>query len=148
MREDVEPKSPERTSQVRRIGVYAGVLLAVFLLGLVPMWIKSRGQASSLADAEQQLTLARLQNNLSAAALDARRGDYEPARQAASQFFTALRAEADKEGASALTQAQRAGVEPLFTQRDELITLLARSDPAAADRLSDLYANYRKIVNN
>lgn len=148
MREDVEPKSPERTSPGRRIGVYAGVLLVVFLLGLVPMWIKSRGYASSLADAEQQLTLVRLQNNLSSAALDARRGDYEPARQAASQFFTALRAEADKEGASALTQAQREGVEPLFAQRDELITLLARSDPAAADRLSDLYASYRKIVNH
>ena len=148
MREDVQPESPVRTSPVRRFGVYAGVLLVVFLLGLVPMWIKSRGYASSLADAEQQLTLARIQNNLSSAVIDARRGDYEPARQAASQFFTDLRAEADKAGASALTQAQREGVQPLFTQRDDLITLLARSDPAAADRLSDLYANYRKIVNN
>ena len=147
MREDVQPKTVEPTSPVRRIGVYAVVLLVVFLLGLVPMWIKSRGYASSLADAEQQLTLARLQNNLSSAVIDARRGDYEPARQAASQFFTALRAEADKAGASSLTEAQRAGIEPLFAQRDDLITLLARNDPASADRLSDLYAAYRKIVS-
>lgn len=150
MREEeevVRPRSAEPTSRVRRIGVYAVVLLVVFLLGLVPMWLKSRGYASSLADAEQRLTLARMQNSLSAAAIDARRGDYEPARQAASQFFTDLRAEADKQGASALTQAQREGVQPLFAQRDELITLLARNDPAAADRLSDLHASYRKIVN-
>jgi hypothetical protein len=37
-------------------------------------------------------------------------------------------------------------VQPLFDQRDEIITLLARNDPASADRLSDLYASYRKLV--
>jgi hypothetical protein len=37
-------------------------------------------------------------------------------------------------------------VQPLFAGRDEVITLLARSDPAAADRLSDLFAAYRKAV--
>ena len=31
--------------------------------------------------------------------------------------------------------------------RDELITLLARSDSAAADRLADLFVAYRKIMN-
>jgi len=149
MREDdVQPETVERTSPVRRFGVYAVVLLVVFLLGLVPMWLKSRSYASSLADAEQQLSLARMQNNLSSSVIDARRGDYEPARQAASQFFTDLRAEVDKAGASPLTQPQREGVLPLFAQRDELITLLARNDPAAADRLSDLHASYRKIVSN
>jgi hypothetical protein len=35
----------------------------------------------------------------------------------------------------------------LFAGRDEIITLLARSDPAVADRLSDLYASFRKITN-
>ena len=28
--------------QVRRIAIYAGVLLGVFLLGLVPMWLNAR----------------------------------------------------------------------------------------------------------
>jgi hypothetical protein len=88
-----------------------------------------------------------MQNKLSAAAIDARRGDYEPARQAASQFFSSLREETDKGEASALSQAQRASVLPLFTRRDEIITLLARNDPASADQLSDLYASYRKIMN-
>jgi hypothetical protein len=147
MRDDVQPKQTKTTSFLRRTGIYAAALLVAFMLGFLPMWLKTRGCATSLGEAEQQLGLARMQNKLSAAAIDARRGDYEPARQAASQFFTSLRGETDKGGASALTQAQREGVLPLFTQRDEIITLLSRSDPASADRLSDLYASYRKIMN-
>lgn len=126
----------------------ADALIFVFLLGFVPMWLKARECGSSLAGAENQLNMARLQNNLASAVIDARRGDYEPARQAASQFFTSLRSESDKTDASTLTRAQREGVEPLFTRRDEIITLLARSDPASADRLSDLYVAYRKVMND
>jgi hypothetical protein len=96
--------------------------------------------------AENELSLARLRNMLASAVIDARRGDYEPARQAASQFFTSLQAETDK-AASNLTQAQRTGMQTLFAGRDEIITLLARSDPASADRLSDLYVSYRKIID-
>ena len=158
MNEDVRPKPINQTastpgglhdrkprSLVQRIGIYAAVLLFVFLLGFVPMWLKARGYSSSLESAEQQLTLARIQNTLAAAVIDARRGDYEPARQAASQFFTLLRAEADKGDASSFTGAQKDGMQPLFARRDEIITLLARSDPAAADQLSDLYVAYRKL---
>ena len=97
-------------------------------------------------DAESRLTLAGMQSNLASAVIDARRGDYEPARQAASQFFTSLRAEIDKGETSNFTEAQRAGMQPLFAGRDEIITLLARSDPASADRLSDLYVAYRKAL--
>ena len=152
MSEDVEPGSHKSTpvvrstSLVRRFIIYAGVLLVVFLLGLVPMWLQARASAARLADAERRLTLVGMQGNLASAAIDARRGDYEPARQAVSQFFTSLRAEIDKGDTSYFTQAQRAGVQPLFDGRDEIITLLARSDPASADRLSDLYMAYRKAV--
>ena len=93
------------------------------------------------------MSLAQTQNSLASSVIDARRGDYEPARLAASQFFTSLLAEVNKGDDSALNAAQRAAVQPLFSQRDEIITLLARSDPAAADRLSDLFASYRKIMS-
>ena len=145
--EVVRTRASKLTPTIRRVGIYAAVLLAGLLLGFVPTWVKARQCAASLAEAEQRAGLARLQGQLASAAIDARRGDYESARQAASQFFTSLRAEADRGDASALSPAQRAGVQPLFVERDEIITLLARSDPAAADRLSDLYASYRKIVN-
>jgi len=144
--EDLKPQTPpdKSSSLVRRLGIYAIVLLVVFLLGFVPMWLKARSSRMDLAATEQKLSIAQMQNSLSSAVIDARRGDYEPARVAASQFFTSLLSEVNKGEDSALNVAQRSAVQPLFTQRDELITLLARSDPAAADRLSDLYAIYRK----
>jgi hypothetical protein len=144
MSEDVEPVQRKPTPAVRRFVIYAGVLLVVFLLGFVPVWIQSRSTSAKLADAEQRLTLTGMRGDLASAAIDARRGDYEPARQTASRFFTSLRAEIDKGDASAFTQAQRAAAQPLFDGRDEIITLLARGDPASADRLSDLYVAYRK----
>lgn len=95
---------------------------------------------------ERELQIARIQNTLASAVIDARRGDYERARQAASQFFASLRAESDMGNNSALTQTQRERLHSLFTGRDDLITLLARSDPAAADRLSGLYVSYREMM--
>ena len=147
MSEDVEPGPIKSTTRMRRFIIYGAVLLIVFLLGFVPMWLKARTANSSLVEAVHQLSLVRMQNQLASAVIDARRGDYEPARQAASQFFTSLREEIDKGDTSDLTQAQREGVQVLFAGRDEIITLLARSDPASADRLSDLYVAYRKIMS-
>lgn len=147
MSEDVQPKPVKTTSLMRRVMVYAVLLLLVFLLGFVPMWLKSRECSSSLSEVEHQLSLAGIQNTLASAVIDARRGDYESARQAASDFFTFLRAETNKGVDSALSQAQKDGAQRLFTQRDQIITLLARGDAASADLLSDLYVSYRKLVN-
>lgn len=147
MNEDLQPRPANSSSWMRRYIIYAVVLLVVFLLGLVPMWLKARTAASTLAETEHQLVLSKMQNDIASAVIDARRGDYEPARQALSRFFTSLRAETDKADSSNLTEAQRTSLQPLFAGRDELITLLARSDPAAADRLSDLFLAYRKIMN-
>ena len=148
MSEDVQIQPVKSTPVKQRFIIYAGVLLVIFLLGFVPMWLKARAVTSSLIETEHQLVLVRMQSNLASAVIDARRGDYEPARQAASQFFTTLRAEIDKGDTSNFTQAQRLGMQPLFGGRDEIITLLARSDPASADRLSDLYVAYRKVMNS
>ena len=147
MSDDTQPKPIKADSLTRRVTIYAGLPLVASLLGFVPMWLKYRECSASLSEAEQQLSLARGQNTLGSAVIDARRGDYEPARQAASDFFTSLRTETDRGNESALSQAQREGVQALFNQRDEIITLLARSDPAALDRLSDLYVSYRGIMN-
>ena len=146
MSEEVQREPVKSTPVMRRFVIYGVVLLVAFLLGLVPMWLKARQYAGSLAEAERQLTLVRTQHDLASAAIDARRGEYEPARQAASQFFTSVRAEIDEGDASDLTQAQRQGVTPLLASRDELITLLARSDPASADRLSELYVKSRAAL--
>jgi hypothetical protein len=146
-RDDVQLKPAKSSSLLQRIGIYAALMLVAFLVGFVPMWLKARESGNNLAATERTLGLAQMQNNLASAVIDARRGDYEPARQTASQFYTSLRADLDKGDASSLSEAQRTAAQALFAGRDEIITLLARSDPASADRLSDVYAAYRKIMN-
>lgn len=147
MSTDMQPKPVTTTNRMRRIANYAFLLLVAFLLGFIPMALQLRTSSGELAAAEQQLNLAKIQNSLASAVIDARRGDYEPARQSASSFFTSLRAETDKLNDSALSPAQLEGVRPMSLGQDEIITLLARSDPASADRLSDLYVSYRMMMN-
>ena len=145
---DRERRVPVQVPLGKQLLVYAVILVIGFLLGLVPMWLSARQGARELETTRAELRRTQMQGALSGAALDARRGDYEPARKAMSDFFTALSGELDRGGDSALNQTQQDAVRPLLTQRDELITLLARSDPAAADRLTNLDASYRKAVGS
>lgn len=122
------------------------LVVAVFLLGFIPQWKKARDQSVARVQAEHALTINRLVKDLGSAAIDARRAEYEAARVEASAFFTAAHFEIDQRDASNLTQQQRDALAPLLAPRDELITLLARSDPASADRLSTLYVAVRKAL--
>lgn len=138
---------------VRRALLIAGGVVVAFLVGLVPMWMTARERASALSETENRLAtvqnelrLERLENKLATAALDARRAEYEAARRAASEFFTELRTEVDKAQGSALSEAQKGNVQAVFDPRDEIITLLARSDPASAEKLSDVYFRFRQAL--
>lgn len=132
--------------RVRRGILYGAVLLVVFLLGLVPMWMTARARASERDAAQASLRISSLQNTLANAAIDARRGEYEPARQAASDFFTSLQAEIERGRDSVFNEAQQNSLRSVFAGRDDTITLLARSDPASADRLVDAYVKYRQAI--
>ena len=140
MSENWQSEPVKTTHRIRSFIIHVDVLFLAFLLGFIPMWLKSR-------NAQRQLSLARIANSLAFAAIDARRGDYETARQAASDFFTFLRTEFDREVDSALSRAEMASLQPLLTRRDEIITLLARGDATSADLLSDLYVSYRTSVS-
>ena len=133
-------------NRIRRLFLYAAVLLVVFLAGLVPMWLTSRTHARERDAAQASLKISNLQNSLANAAIDARRGEYEPARLAASDFFTNLGTEIARGPDSVFQEAQRNALRSMFDTRDDTITLLARSDPASADRLVDLYSKYRQAT--
>jgi hypothetical protein len=110
------------------------------------MWLKARGAAAQRDAARRDLRLSQTQVTLASAAIDARRGEYETARQTASDFFTALRTELDAGEDSPFGPRQREAAAPLLGRRDDIITLLARSDPASAERLSELYVSYQAAV--
>jgi hypothetical protein len=142
---DDSTNPPVTVERPKRLGVYATVIFAAFALGFVPMWLVARTRANERDVVQQALRLTQLESGLGAAAIQARRGDYEPAREATSTFYTNLRAELER-SPSGFTEPQREMMPSLLAQRDQLITLLARADPAAADRLADAYVSYRQTT--
>src|SRR5260370_11984376 len=123
----------------RRILLYLVAMAVIFLAGYTPPWLRLRDQTALREKAEHALTVTRIVKDLGSAAIDARRGAYQPARQGASALFTAANFEMDQRDRSALPETQRKELAPLLGSRDEIITLLARNDPASAGRLSHWY---------
>lgn len=131
----------------RRIASYVTLAMGFFLLGFVPMWFKANSAIEQRDAAQREVRLSQLENTLAAAMVDVQRGEFEPARQITSDFYTNLRSQLDAGSASVFTPAQREKLKPLLGARDDVITLLARSDPAAADRLFAIYSSYNKLTS-
>jgi hypothetical protein len=142
---DTNDGLPAKKPLVRRAAIYAAVIVAAFLAGLVPMWMSARERATERDAAQQALRLTQIENVAGAAAIQARRGSYEPAREAASTFYTLLVSELDR-AESGFPAPQHDALRTLLAERDEIITLLARGDPSAAERLAATYVSYRQAT--
>ena len=114
----------------------------------MPIWFRATRAIEQRDAAQRVVRLGQLENTLAAALIDVQRGEFEPARQRTNDFYTNLRRQVDAVDTSVFTPFQRERLRSLLVERDELITLLARSDPAAKDRLFSVYATYNKLVNN
>ncbi len=136
---------PVKNRRVQRFATHATVVFAAALVGFVPMWLTARTRAHERDAAQQALRLTQIENTLAAAAIQAGRGEYEPAREAASTFYTSLNAELDRPD-SGLAPHARDALQTLLAERDQMITLLARSDSAAAARLANSYIAYRQAA--
>lgn len=132
-------------SRVRRASLYLAALAVAFLIGFVPMWLQARMQLSETRGLQAQLNVMRLENTLAAAALLARRGEYDPARDAMTRFYSDLRVQLDHPN-SVFGPEQKEGLRAALSGRDEVITLLARNDPASAERLAALYMTQRPLL--
>ena len=132
----------------KRVALYATIAAGFFLLGFGPMWFKTGAAIEQRDAAQRAVRLAQLHNTLATAVIDAQRGQFEPARQLTSEFYTNLRRQIDSNSGSLFTPPQREGLTSLLSERDELITLLARSDPASEERLFNVYSTYSRVMNN
>ena len=128
--------------QSKRIKTYGICFLAGLLLALIPLGIRLVQTQRERDALQQQLRVANLEMNLSSAAVMARHGDYTAARDAASRFFTDATQSVDS-GDKMLTAAQLSYLQSVLADRDALITLLARGDPAGAERSTALYVAHR-----
>lgn len=139
----------EKNEMLKKIAIIGGALLIAFLLGFIPMWLSAQSAKNERDAAIETLRPSVLQNDLATAAINARRGEYEPARKQMSDFYVALRNEFDRDDKeSAFDRTQRENLQPILAQRDELITMLARGDAASADRLSEMYFAFVQTKNS
>ena len=130
----------------QRIALYLSLALGFFLLGFLPTWFKADTAIEQRDAAQREVRLRQLESALSAATIDVQRGEFEPARQTMSEFYTNLRVQLDARNNSIFSEMQRERLHTFLTERDDVITLLARSDSAAADRLFLMYSSYKKAV--
>lgn len=123
---------------LKRLSIVGGIAIVSFLLGFLPVWLSARGYENERNAAVKTLRPSVLQNNLATATINTRRGEFEQARQQMSDFFTDLRIEFDLDE-TAFSPQHRESIQQILAQRDEIITLLARNDSAAVDRLTNIY---------
>jgi hypothetical protein len=141
--ERIDTDRPMVRTASKRWLIWPALVVAAFLAGLLPMWYSRYYLSQEFDKAKVDLVRQQNLNSLSAAAVYARRGEYETARQNASKFFTDMQAEMDNAASKVLTPQDRMQLPQLLASRDDIITLLSRADPAAAERLSNLYVDYR-----
>lgn len=135
-----------RSNTMKKVGIWAAILLVVFLLGFIPMWLQKR-EASNLQIATQrQLDRTEIKGLLTAAIVEARRGEYESARQLTSDFYTRLRAQIDDTSGITYSSDERGKLNSVFADRDATITMLAQRDPASSEKLTQMYIAYQTAV--
>lgn len=99
-------------------------------------------QVEARADSlELRLTLQELGNTLATAVMQATYGNYEPARRAASDFFTGLQQEAAN-----LPAGGGRDIRAVLAERDATITALSRGEPQSRDVLANLFIRYRRAT--
>lgn len=119
------------------VGGIAMVVVA-FLIGFGWQFTRARALDEELSRTTTTLTFKNLEATLAAATIEAFRGNYEIARQLASQFFTALQNDMEQAPADKRTE-----LNAILGQRDVIITAASRADPQTASLLGQLYSTYR-----
>ncbi len=140
-----EPAATPAAPRSRPIKIYGIWFLAGLLIGLIPTGVRLFQTQRERDALDQQLRVANLEMNLSSAAVLARHGDYTAARDSASRFFSDARQAIDSRD-HRLTAAQLSYLQSALAERDALITLLARGDPAGAERLTTMYVAHRAAL--
>ncbi len=127
-------------SRVPRLVWYALALLAAFALGALWQYAGARRGEAALGTAQSALAEARLETTLASAVIEVQRGNYERGRQLTSDFFTGLQRHL------ATAPPEAAALRPLYAQRDNVITVLSRNDPASAGLLSRALTDFRAAI--
>jgi hypothetical protein len=125
-----------------RIIVVIILLVAAFLAGFVPQYIKVKRLENELSVARQESALAELRDLAGLAFVQTSQKNYGLAAATSNRFFTRTR-----EVANQLPDAnERKALEDLLASQDKITAELAKGDPAALADLQALFDMTRQAA--
>lgn len=144
---DVKIKEKSGSGKIVKLAVICAVVIIAFLVGFVPMMVQKWKVQDELTSTQKQLRRSEIKGLLTTAIVEAKRGEYEQARQNASSFFTRLDVEQKAEEDARFLKAEEVSkLGAIFTERDAIITMLAQRDPASVERLTNIYSAFMEAT--
>ncbi len=122
-----------------KVVVAAIVLIAVFLIGFVPQYLRARRLIRELRDARQETAGAAIRDLAALAYVQANQKNYGLAAETSTRFFNRAREVANQMA----DPNRRKGLEDALTLRDRITAELAKGDPAVIGDLQDLFLKTR-----
>ncbi len=125
-----------------KVGIAAGILIVVFLLGYIPSAISAHGIQQQNSELEHKLGVAELGNQLAMASYEANRNNYANATQFSSQFFDGL----PKVIADTKDEALKGQLQAILALRSEVTSNPSQVDETVKDKLATMYAQYFRAI--
>ncbi len=122
--------------------VAAIALLAVFLVGFVPQYVKANRLNAELRQSRQEMAGAQTRDLIGLAYVQANQKNYGLAAETSGRFFSRVREMANQ------TQdaASRKTLEDLLALRDRITAELAKGDAAVMGDLQELFVKTRRAT--
>jgi hypothetical protein len=119
-------------------------LIAVFLVGFVPQYVKVNRLENELRQSRQAAAGAELRDLIGFAYVQASQKNYGLAAETSSRVFSRVREVANQ------TQDadRRKGLENLLALRDSVAAALAKGDAAVMDDLQQLFVKARQVTRS
>jgi hypothetical protein len=125
-----------------KVIIAAAILVAVFLLGFVPQYVKANRLDSELRQSRQTCAGADLRDLIGLAYVQANQKNFGLAAETSGRFFNRV-SEIAHETQDA---ANRKAIEALLSPRDRITAELAKGDPAVTADLQDLFLKTRSAT--
>lgn len=144
MQSAVSSAAPRRRGG-RSFVLVAFLLALAFGAGYVPQWMQNRKLRATLETTDLQLRLANVHRLIGVASHEAQRNNFAAAAAAASRFFDDCAALANT---APFTEEPRTRIALLgyAGQRDAIMRMLSAGDPAARERLAQLYLTMEGVI--
>ncbi len=118
-----------------RLVIEGALLVAAFLLGFVPQYVKARHATGELRAAQQENAGAELRDLAGLAYLQATQKNYGLAADTCGRLFLRVREAANQ----ASDAGRKKALENLLELHDQVIAGLAKGDPGVVTDLADLF---------